>query len=268
MRRITAVAVAVAAAIIAACEGSGSPNSISTGPYCTTLQASQDANNWSNCEEFLGGGGGGGGGGLSPGEAPAALYRLVLVNNSPLPFNFGGTEDSVQTTDSTRVINFLLDSSYISLNTDSSAMEIDYMHIRDERFSSTTHPPSNWNPPPYYIADTSTGTWSDSTGQPTLLLTTGKVSNIGYQYHGDTLSADYAYNITDSLGTTVSGTGTFYYQNVGTSFSNRVAPRKGGSWSAGAASPILHARPRSSSLSLVGSNHGSRGLVWVIRQQH
>ena len=267
MRWITAVAVASAAVLLAACEGDGSGNGASVGPQCTVLQGSQNTNNWSNCQNFLGGGGGnGGGGGAPPGAAPAALYRLVSVNNNALPYTFGGAEDSVVTTDSTRVINFLLDSSYISLNTDSTAVEIDYMTMRDERFSVTVHPPANFNLTPFHVADTSTGTWSDSTGQPVILLLTGKVSNIGYQYSGDTLSANYAYNVTDSVGTMVSGIGVFKYQNIGKSFSNRVAQHHGGSWSAAAASPILHARPSRPGLGLVGGDDRRGRLVWVIRQ--
>jgi hypothetical protein len=267
VRRITAVTVASAAVLLAACEGNGSGNTATTGPQCTVLQGSQNLNNWSNCQNFLGGGGGGGGN--AAGLAPAALYRLIRVNGKPLPFNFdsGGVEDSVVTTDSTRVINFLLDSSYISLNTDSSAVEIDYLTIRDERIA-LTHPPANFNKFWRIIADTSTGTWSDSTGQPTILLLTGKVSNLGYQYHGDTLTANYAYNVIDSLGTNVFGTGYFVYQNIGKSFSNRVAQKNGGSWSAAAASPILHARSRGPSLSLVGSDYRRGRLVWVVGQQH
>jgi hypothetical protein len=229
------------------------------------LQGSQNVNNWSNCQNFLGGGGGSGGG--TVGLAPAALYRLIRVNGRILPFNFGGTEDSVVTTDSTRVINFLLDSSIISLNTDSSAVEIDYMSLRDERIA-ITHPPGNFNYVNYHVADTSTGTWSDSTGQPTILLVTGKVSNLGYQYNGDTLTANYAYNVIDSTGTNVFGTGYFTYQNIGKSFTNRVAQRGTGSWSAGAASPILKARASGPSLSLVGSDYRRGRLVWVVGQQH
>jgi hypothetical protein len=263
--RITAVAVASAAVFLAACEGSGAPNNLATGPGCTTIQGSQNVNNWSNCQNFLGGGGAGGSGN-TPGLAPAALYRLIRVNGQALPFNFGGSEDSVVTVDSTRVINFLLDSSLISLNTDSSAIEIDYLSFRDERIA-ITHPPANFNYLALHVADTSTGTWTDSTGQPTIELFTGKVSNIGYQYHGDTLTANYAYNVIDSLGTVVPGIADFTYQNVGKSFTNVVVGR-GGSWSAATASPIRESRPSRPSLGLVGSDYRRGRLVWVVGQQH
>ena len=267
MTRITAVTVASAAVLLIACEGNGSGNGATTGPQCTVIQGSQNLNNWSNCQGFLGGGGGSGSGGNKAGLAPAALYRLIRVNGAILPFNFGGTEDSVVTTDSTRIINFLLDSAYISLNTDSSAMEIDYMSIRDERIS-TTHPPANFNYLNLHVVDTSTGTWSDSTGQPTIELLSGNVSNIGYQYSGDTLTANYAYNVIDSVSTNVFGTGYFTYQNVGKSFTNRVAQRRIGSGSAGAASAILKARASGPSLSLVGSDYRRGRFVRVIGQQH
>ena len=262
MRRITAITVASAALLLAACEGSGSPNGIATGPGCTVIQGSQNVNNWSYCRNFLGGGGGSGGN--TKGLAPAALYRLIRANGHALPYNFGGTEDSVVTVDSTRIINFLLDSSLISLNTDSTAVEIDYMSIRDERIAAT-HPPGNFNYVNYHVVDTSTGTWSDSTGQPTIQLLTGKVSNIGYQYNGDTLTANYAYNVIDSTGTNVFGIGYFVYQNIGKSFHDVVTRRDGGSWSA-AASPIRQSRPGSPSLSLVGSDYRRGRLVWVVRQ--
>ena len=260
MRRITAVTVASAAVFFAACEGNGSSLTNTTGPQCTILQGSQNLNNWSNCQGFLGGGGGSGGN--TAGLAPAALYRLVAVNGAALPFNFGGTEDSVVTTDSTRVINFILDSSYISLNTDSTAMEIDYLTIRDERIA-TTHPPLNFNKFWPLIADTSTGTWSDSTGQPTIELLTGFVSNIGYLYSGDTLTANYAYNIIDSVGTNVFGTGYFKYQNIGKSFSDIVVHRHSGF---DASSPIRESRISSPSLSLVGRDYRRGRLVGVVRQ--
>ena len=263
MRRITAVAVASAAVLFSACEGGGSGLTNTTGPQCTILQSEQNVNNWSNCQTFLGGGGGSGGGN-SAGLAPAALYRLVAVNGKSLPFNFGGTEDSVVTTDSTRVINFLLDSGYISLNTDSTAVEIDYLTIRDERLA-TVHPPVNFNKFWPLLADTSTGTWSDSTQQPTIELLTGFVSNIGYQYHGDTLTANYAYNIIDSVGTDVFGTGYFKYQNIGKSFTDVVVRRGSGFDSA---SPIRESRTNSPSLSLVGSDYRRGGFVRVVGQQH
>ncbi len=259
MRRITAVAVASATVLFAACEGNGSALTDTTGPQCETYQQSDNTNNWSNCLAFVGGGGGTSGN--SAGLAPAALYRLITVFGKPLPYNFGGAEDSVVTTDSTRVINFLLDSSYISLNTDSSAVEIDYLSIRDERIA-TTHPPANFNYVNYHVADTSTGTWSDSTGQPTIELLTGQVSNIGYQYNGDTLTANYAYNIIDSTGTDVFGTGYFTYQNIGKSFSNVVVRHGSGFQSS---SPIRETRTNSPSLSLVGSDYRRGRLVRVVR---
>jgi len=260
VRRITAVTVASAAVLFAACEGNGSGLANTTGPQCTVLQGGQNVNNWSNCQNFLGGGGGSGGGNTA-GLAPAALYRLIRVNGAVLPFNFGGTEDSVVTTDSTRVVNFLLDSSYISLNTDSSAIEIDYLSFRDERIA-TTHPPGNFNYVNYHVADTSTGTWSDSTGQPTIELLTGQVSNIGYQYSGDTLTANYAYNVIDSTNTDVFGTGYFTYQNIGKSFSDVVVRHGSGFHSA---SPIRETRTNSPSLSLVGSDYRRGRLVRVVR---
>jgi hypothetical protein len=259
VRRITAVTVASAAVFLAACEGAGSALTNATGPQCTILQGSQNLNNWSYCQGFLGGSGGNG---APAGLAPAALYRLVAVNGKVLPYNFGGTEDSVVTTDSIRVINFLLDSSLISLNTDSTVIEIDYLSFRDERIAPT-HPPANFNYVNYRVADTSTGTWSDSTGQPTIELLTGFVSNIGYLYSGDTLTANYAYNIIDSTGTDVFGVGYFKYQNIGKAFFNVVGRR--GSESR-ASSPVRESRTSSPSLSLVGSDYRRGRLVGVVRQ--
>src|SRR5579863_8382251 len=101
--------------MVLGCEGNGSSVTSPTGLGCTVLQGSLNLNNWSNCLSFVGGGGGGGSGGNTAGLAPAALYRLIKVNGNPLPFDYNGTEDSVVTTDSTRIVNFVLDSSYISL---------------------------------------------------------------------------------------------------------------------------------------------------------
>lgn len=262
MRRITAGIVASAAVLLAACEGNGSPNGDTTGPQCTVLQGGRNLNNWSNCQNFLGGGGGSGGGGLKPGMAPAARYRLVRVNGKSLPYNFGGTEDSVVTTDSTRVINFILDSSIISLNTDSSVSEIDYISFRDERIS-TIHPPANFNYFNNHVVDTSIGTWSDSTGQPVIDLVTGNVSNIGYQYSGDTLTANYAYNIIDSVGTDVFNVGYFVYQNVGSPNHSVVAPRAS---APRAASAVRQSRAGSPGLGFMSRYDRRRRLVRVVRQ--
>jgi hypothetical protein len=114
----------------------------------------------------------------------------------------------------------------------------------------------------YHVADTSTGTWSESTGQPTIELLTGMVSNIGYQYSTDTLSGNYAYNIIDSTGTDVFGTAVFKYLNVGPSFSDIVV-RRGSAFDA--SSPIRETRIGRPSLSLVGSDYRRGRFVRVVR---
>jgi hypothetical protein len=260
VRRIT-TGIAAGAAVLSfmACQGSGSSLN-PTGPTCTILQGDQNLNNWSNCLGFLGGSSGGGKN--TKGLAPAALYRLIRVNGKKLPYNFGGSEDSVVTVDSTRVINFLLDSSLISLNTDSSAVEIDYISYRDERIAKT-HPPGNFNYANYHVADTSVGRWSDSTGQPVIRLITGFVSNIGYQYNGDTLTANYAYNIIDSLGTDVFGVGYFVYQNIGKSYHQIVAARPSAPTASAA---VRETRTSSPGLGLVSSHYRRSRLVRVVGQ--
>jgi hypothetical protein len=270
VRPITAVVVAGATALVFGCEGNGSPTEAETPLGCQSLQGSQDVNNWSNCLTFTNGGGGSGTSTGGAGLAPAALYRLVSVNNAPLPFDFGGSEDSLVTADSTRMIDFVLDSSIISLNTDSSVTRIDYIRFRDFR-SATRHPPPNFNIPDTLTADTTYGTWSDSTGQPTLELISGLfASNVGYQYTGDTLSADYAYNVMDpnpNTGTTVSGVATFYYQNEGTSFHNVIKYHPQASRaSSGTPSPVRQSRVGGAGLSLMRSDDGSGRLVRVIGQ--
>jgi hypothetical protein len=232
-------------------------------------QGDQNLNNWSNCLSFLGPNGAGGGGnvGGTNGGAPRARYRLVRVNGNPLPFNYGGTEDSVVTVDSTRVINFILDSSIISLNTDSTVVQIDYHNFRDERIS-IVHPPANWNFQVFAHADTSFGVWSDSTGQPVITLLAGwTIDNIGYQYHGDTLTATQPYYAHDSVGTAIVGQGYFTYQNVGTPFHQLIGNRNRNSRvAAKPPSPIRESRTGGASLGLMRGHDSRRRLVGVIGQ--
>lgn len=273
MRRITAVAVASAAVLLAACEGNGAGNGASTGPQCTVLQGSQNVNNWSNCQNFLGGGGGGAGGGSgAPGAAPAGLYRLVRVNGDTLPIDLmpGGVEDST-TTDSVRVINFILDSSYISLNTDSTVTRIDYLSIRDRR-SGAINPSTVCAVTPVLVADSSSGSFTDSTGQPEITLLNGfQIQNVGWQYNGDTLTATAPYELHDAgcVPTQIVTSAYFTYQNVGSPLNNtqRVRPRNR-LRAASSATPIGQSRVGSAGLSFMRGNDGGGGLLRVVGQQH
>ncbi len=268
MRPITAVVVASAAALIVGCEGSGSPTSADSTLGCQSLQASQNLNNWSNCLSFTGGGGGGGGGGAnSAGAAPAALYRLVKVNGNPLPFTVDS--DSVTVVgDSSRVIHIVLDSSIISLNTDSTVTQIDYFNIRDFRQSHNNVPPNrpiNWSA--ISFPDTSNGIWSDSTGQPIIELLVGRVNNIGYLYSGDTLTANYPFTYTDTSNTTVAVLASFTYQNVGSPDHQIVTNRPHVSRaSSSTSSPIRQSRTGGTGLRFMRSDDGSGRLVRIIRQ--
>jgi hypothetical protein len=271
VRRITVVAVASAAVLASGCMGDGSQPSSVTGLACQTLQGSQNVNNWSNCLSFNGGGGGGGGSGTNAaGLAPAALYRLLRVNGQALPFNWGGSEDSVVTADSSRVINFILDSSYISLNTDSTVTRIDYNTFRDYRVAQT-HPPANFNYSAFSVADTSTGVFSDSSGQPVIELLGGwQVQDVGWEYNGDTLTATAPFDAKDSLGTQVIGSAYFTYENVGSPYNNtqKVAPRNPHLHAAASTTPIAKPGTGSTGLGVVSSYDRSRGFVGVVGQQH
>lgn len=273
MRPITAVVVASATALVFGCEGSGSPTADNGVLACQALQGSQNVNNWSNCLTFTGSGGGSGGTGTnSAGLAPAALYRLIRVNGDTLPFNLmpGGVEDST-TTDSARVINFILDSSYISLNTDSTVTRIDYLSIRDRR-SGATNPSTVCAVTPILVADSSSGVFSDSSGQPEIELLGGfQIQNVGWQYNGDTLTATTPYELHDAgcVPTQIITSAYFTYQNVGTPYNNtqRVAPRKSQGLRAPAApAPVRQSRVGGPSLSLMRSDDGSGRLVRVIGQ--
>lgn len=272
MRPITAVVVASAAVLLFGCEGSGSPTDNQSVLQCQALQASQDANNYSNCLSFTGGGGGGSGTGAnSAGLAPAALYKLVKVNGAALPVNLmpGGVEDST-TTDSTRVIDFILDSSYISLNTDSSVTRIDYIYVRDRR-SGATNPSTICNVTPVFVADTSFGAFSDSSGQPEIELLSGfQIQNVGWQYTGDTLTATTPYELHDSgcLPTQIITSAYFTYQNIGAPLNNalRAAPGYRSSRAAMSTTPIRQSRVGGPGLSFMRSDDGGGRLVRVIGQ--
>jgi hypothetical protein len=273
VRRITAVAVASAAVVASGCFGDGSQPSSVTGLACQTLQGSENTNNWSNCLSFNGGGGGTGGSGTNAaGEAPAALYRLLRVNGAVLPWNAdpGGVEDSVVTADSTRVENFILDSSYISLNTDSTVTRIDYMTIRDVRIAST-HPPANFSRSWFSLADSSAGAFTDSTGQPEIELLSGyQIQNVGWEYNGDTLTATAPFVASDSENTQIITSAYFTYENVGSPYNNtqKVVPRNPHLHGASSTTPIGKPGIGSAGLGIVGSDDGRRSLVGVVGQQH
>jgi hypothetical protein len=240
---------------------------------CQTLQGSQNTNNWSNCLSFNGGGGGGGGGSgtNAAGLAPAALYRLLRVNGDSLPYNLmpGGVEDSTST-DSVRVIDFVLDSSYISLNSDSTVTRIDYLYVRDRR-SGAVNPTTVCNVTPEYVADSSAGTFSDSSGQPVIELLSGfQIQNVGWQYNGDTLTATTPYELTDSgcTPTQIITSAYFTYENVGSPYNNTqmVVPRR--RLHTASSSAIGQAGAGSFGLGLVGSDNRRGSFVGVVGQQH
>jgi hypothetical protein len=272
VRRITVVAVASAAALVMACEGNGSTGPNGSGLGCTSFQGDQNLNNWSNCLSFLGpNGAGSGSNGNGNGQgAPAALYRLIHVNGDPLPFTYG-TPDSVVTVDSTRIINFQLDSSVISLNTDSTVVEIDYHRFRDFRQSTT--PPPNFNVPDTLRADTSFGVWTNdsASGQPVITLLVGyDVHRVAYIFSGDTLTANYAYNAHDEENTDVPGIFVVTYQKQGSPFVQMVRNRRAGlrrsTSPARPAPPVRQSRVGGPSLSLVGSDYRGGRLVRVVGQ--
>ncbi len=256
MRRITLVAVAVAVGAAAACT---TATQDFTGPACTAIQLSQNANNYSNClnqDSLNGSGGGGGGGGSSNGAAPG-LFKLITANGAALPFYLDS--DSIATNDSTHVKVFALDSSILSLNTDSSVLQYDYYHIRDVR-NAFLGPKFTYIRP--LVVDTSVGAWSVTTGLGELITygAGSRVSTQQFNFLADSLYGPVDCTFTDSVGTLdVCSATDFTYKRRGTALQQRVLPLH-------PAATVGHARPSSTSLSGVrGSDRGGR-LGGVIGQ--
>jgi hypothetical protein len=102
---------------------------------------------------------GGGGSNTSGGSSYAGTYRLTAVNDSSLPHQlfYDSASGTGSSGDTTRVFQAIMDSSVLSLNTDSTAVEYDYVTIRDDRTADTS-----FQTGPIEIGDTTAGTWSVS----------------------------------------------------------------------------------------------------------
>jgi hypothetical protein len=155
-----------------------------------------------------------GGGGTSSGGSPyAGLYTLQDVDDSTLPFQLA--YDSVTGADTMRVFQAWIDSSFISLNDDSTAVEMDYLEIRDVRTATD----SSFNRE-ISFGDTLTGSYSVTSTTITVQLTdtiSGEV-NVTYTIAGSgTFSGavPYAlYNTDNQLAASGTATYTFAYSGA------------------------------------------------------
>lgn len=151
---------------------------------------------------------GGGSNNTGGGSPYAGTYMLTSVNDSTLPFQLA--YDSVTSTDSMRVFQAWIDSSFISLNSDSSAEEMDYLEIRDVRTATD----SSFNRE-ISFGDTLTGSYAVSSTTITVQLTdtiSGEV-NVVYSIAGSgTFSGSVPYDLfnTDNQ-LAASGTATYTY---------------------------------------------------------
>ncbi|GEM_PF-3043851 len=165
-----------------------------------------------------GGGGGGTGGGGGGGASYAGTYRLQTINDSTLPFVLA--HDSASGIgpkgDTIRVFKASFDSSFISLNSDTTAREIDYLTISDDRTASD----SSFQRDNIAFGDTTAGSYTvrDTTVQLTRTDTVGGAHSVVMTYSGSggRLQGTVAYslfNTDDQLVT--SGSAVFVYQRTG-----------------------------------------------------
>jgi hypothetical protein len=164
------------------------------------------------------GGGGNNGGGGSP---YAGTYQLTSVNDSGLPFQLA--YDSVTGLDTMRVFQAWIDSSFISLNEDSTAVEMDYLEIRDVRTATD----SSFNRE-ISFGDTLSGSYSVASTTITVQLTdtvSGEV-NVIYTIAGSgTFSGSVPYvlyNTDNQLA--ASGTATYTYAYHGPPLNDAAVP--------------------------------------------
>jgi hypothetical protein len=159
-----------------------------------------------------GGNGGGGGGGGGSGSGYSGKYTLVSINDSTPPVVL--FYDSVSGPDTTAIFVGTIDSSLIDLNTDLSAVEWDYLTIREAR-SSTVPGDSNFDRT-LEIIDSTGGTYSVSGTTLTLTrIDTSSTRVVSYTIGIHTLSGEVSYSVYNSYGFPVSGTVALVYDLTG-----------------------------------------------------
>jgi hypothetical protein len=171
---------------------------------------------------------GGGGGGSSGGSATyAGLYKLQTVNDTVVPDTLA--KDSASGTgsigDTTRVFVAVIDSSIISLNSDSSAQQFDYVSIRDTRTASD----SSFNRS-ISFGDTLAGVYSVSgtTVTVSIIDTVGGTHSVvtTYAATGTTLTGTVSYEIFNTDGAIAAvGQSTYKYGFTGPPLVRVVRPK-------------------------------------------
>lgn len=158
------------------------------------------------------GGGTGGGGTGGTGGGYSGKYTLVSINDSAPPVLL--FYDSVSGPDTTAIFVATIDSSLINLNTDFSAVEWDYLTIREAR-SSSVPGDSNFDRT-IQVIDSTGGTYSVTGGLLTLsrIDTTGTRS-VSFTIGIHTLSGEVSYSVYNSYGFPVSGTVALVYDLTG-----------------------------------------------------
>jgi hypothetical protein len=162
------------------------------------------------------------GGGGSGGIEDQGSYSLSMVNDSAVPFTLANDSVSGVGTngDTTRVFIAAIDSSFLYLNSDTTAEEIDYLTIRDAR----TAVDSSFNRT-ITFGDTTFGgyTVSGSTVTVTLSDTVSGTVTVTYTATGSTLTGTVAYvlyNTDDQIA--AAGDATYEYAYSGPPLEQRV----------------------------------------------
>jgi hypothetical protein len=165
-------------------------------------------------------GGTGGNSGSSGGIDVVATYRLRTVNGSALPARL--VDDSVVTTDSTHIFRAWLDSAFISLNTDTTAIVVNFLSLFETRtgaaLSGLTFMGDSVAAP-----DTSSGTYHYDPTAATVRLSladtvnsTPVSSTLLFGVSIDSLVANLTYTVFDLSGIPQTTTAaTFVYTNSG-----------------------------------------------------
>ncbi len=173
-----------------------------------------------------GGAGGNSGGGGGGSGSVVALYALSTIRGSAPPVRLAS--DSVSTTDSVSVFRAWVDSSLISLNTDTTATEIDYVAIHEQRTGAAIASPFTDS---VVFADTSSGTYIYNAGTGTVAVSLTNVSNnqlttaATYDFANNALTGKLtyaAYNVFGQL--VVRDTATFVYTERGSSLKDALPP--------------------------------------------
>jgi len=207
MRAHIAVGVAAIAAMATACTSTTTNTTPPTGIFGLTGGS---------------GSGTGGSGGGSGGIDVVATYTLKTVNGSALPALL--VDDSVVTTDSMHIFRAWLDSALISLNSDTTAIAINFVSLFETR-TGTGLSGATYTGDSVVTPDTLTGTYQYNVTAATVLVSLVDTVNSSPVYTSlvfgvttDSLVADVTYTVFDLSGIPQTTTAaTFVYTNSGPS---------------------------------------------------